>query len=272
MGKRFADTALYDHGWFRKLPPRLKCTWDWLCRRCDEIGLLTLDIDRLTFEIGEPVTLEEIQGHLPIQILAEDKVFITNFVSFQYGDTRGRLSLTNRFHRSIAEKLQARGFPQPLFKPIDTPDDPIPMGVDTPPTPVGSGQGKGIGKGIGRGKGFEEGGMGEETFEPTAAREEINDCVEEWQATLKHFEINRPVGELDQLEITRAFQRFGPSWVKLAFQGARKQKASPRFDPKQFVSLRIYLDPKRIERLVNIGSGKESTENVDWTKVFGGAA
>jgi hypothetical protein len=102
--------------------------------------------------------------------------------------------------------------------------------------------------------------------------EAFAECLEEWKATLKHFEIERSLGERDQLEIARAIQRDGPEWVKLAFQGARKQKAEKNFDPKQFVSLRIYLDPKRIERLVNIGSGKESADGTDWVKVFGSSA
>lgn len=102
----------------------------------------------------------------------------------------------------------------------------------------------------------------------THAREEIDRCIQEWKRTLEHFEISRPIGERDQIEIARAVQSFGEEWVKLAFQGARKQQASKRFDPKLFVSLRIYLHKDRIERLVNIGAGKESADGIDWAYVF----
>jgi len=99
--------------------------------------------------------------------------------------------------------------------------------------------------------------------------EHIQDCIQEWEATLKHFEIGRPIGERDEVAIGQAVQRYGADWVKLAFLGARKQTKGKTFDPKNFVSLSIYLHRDRIERLVNIGAGKESADGVDWTKVFG---
>ena len=102
--------------------------------------------------------------------------------------------------------------------------------------------------------------------------ESVMDCITDWKQTLDHFEIKRSIGERDQLAIARAVQSFGAEWVKLAFAGARKQKAGKNWDPKQFVSLSIFLDPKRIERLVNLGSGKESADGIDWANVFGGAA
>lgn len=98
--------------------------------------------------------------------------------------------------------------------------------------------------------------------------DEVKEATQEWEATLRHFEISRAIGERDQITIARAVQAFGLDWVKLAFQGARKQSKGPRFDPKEFVSLSIYLHKDRIERLVNIGAGKESTDGIDWAKVF----
>lgn len=101
---------------------------------------------------------------------------------------------------------------------------------------------------------------------------EIAACMDDWRTTLQHFSIDRTPGERDQIEIARAVQAFGAGWVKMAFAGARKQKAGKNWDPGQFVSLRIYLDPKRIERLVNIGAGKESSDGLDWSRFLGGAA
>lgn len=99
----------------------------------------------------------------------------------------------------------------------------------------------------------------------------IKECLNEWKITLEHFQINRGIGERDEIRIARAVTTFGEDWVKLALQGARKQTASKTWNPRDFVSLDIYFDPKRIERLVNIGAGKESAEDIDWSKVWGTA-
>lgn len=147
MAKRFTDTELYDREAFLILPPRLKVAWEILNKRCNFFGVWQISVTKLSFEVGEPVTLEEIQKHFKVRIINEDQLYIEGFVAFQYGDDEGRLSPTNRFHRSIAEKLKAHGLPEPLWKPIDTPSDEDGHPIDTLPEGCGEGQGKGQGKG-----------------------------------------------------------------------------------------------------------------------------
>jgi hypothetical protein len=161
VAKRFTDTELYDKAWFRKLPPRLKCAWEWLCKRCDLVGVWNIDMEKLSFEVGEEITLEDLESAFEVQVFDGDKLFLPGFVAFQYGDESGRLSPRNRFHLSVAAKLQVRGFARPEFKPLDSPPDPIVMGDDTHPTVLGSTQGQGKGQGKGKGQGQEEGGVGE---------------------------------------------------------------------------------------------------------------
>lgn len=115
----------------------------------------------------------------------------------------------------------------------------------------------------------------EESGNPIASAKEkvsgdsVRECISEWALTLKHFQIARKPNAQDELKIARAVQAFGADWVKLAFQGARKQSKAKNFDPKNFVSLSLYLHKDKIERLVNIGAGKESGEGIDWTGFFG---
>jgi len=97
----------------------------------------------------------------------------------------------------------------------------------------------------------------------------VQKCIEEWKFTLTHFGVDRELKQFDEDRIARAVQRYGYEWVSLAFQGARKQQKSAKWDPSQFVSLTSYLDPNKIERLVNIGAGKEDASEIDWSKVFG---
>lgn len=164
MAKRFTDTEINKRAWYRKLPPRLKCAWDYLNRECDVVGIWHIDMDTLTHFVGEPVTLEELTSNFKVQIFEDDKIFIPGFVPFQYGDESGRLSQKNRFHVAVAAKLQARGFPRPEFKNADTVSIPMLMGVDTVSIVVGAPQGQGKDKDRTRiGKGKVEGGAGETT-------------------------------------------------------------------------------------------------------------
>lgn len=105
--------------------------------------------------------------------------------------------------------------------------------------------------------------------ENTLTREKIETCIQEWKATLEHFKIARAVSPQDEINLSKAAQRFGVEWVLLALKGARKQQKGPKYDPALFVSLSSYLDPSKIERLVNIGAGNEKVSDIDWSQVFG---
>jgi hypothetical protein len=169
MKKRFTDIELPDKEWWQVLPMRLKLAWDILCRRCNFIGIWHINMRKLNFEIGEDrgtdVTLKELQEHFKVQVFDADKLFLPSFVPFQYGDEKGRLSPGNKFHLSIAEKLEILGLPTPTFKPIDEESTPTDNTTDTHPDGCSHGQGKGQGKG--RGKGPKKKGVkGEKNYPP----------------------------------------------------------------------------------------------------------
>src|SRR3990167_491603 len=150
MAKRFIDTTLEDQEWFLSLPPRLKCAWQTLCRRCCPIGIWHISMAKLSFEVGDKITYEELEKYFKVLKFEDDKIFIPGFVPFQYGDEGGKLSLKNKFHVSIAKKLKARGLPEPEFKDINDADViPIPMGINPHTDGGGSPQGISIRKGKG---------------------------------------------------------------------------------------------------------------------------
>lgn len=272
--KRFRDTGRW-RGWYRELPPKIKLLWDYLCDECDHAGIFKEDYALASFCIGEAVTWEDVKTFLASKIVRidSDKLFIPSFIEFQYGLCEEvRLNPENNAHKGVIKELRKNGIdPDSL-----APSKPLP----SPSYGAHEDLARSTGKGKGEGIGTEEGGMGGVYAprlgllerRPKVTSEVVAECQAEWQRTLEHFEINRPLGERDQIEIARAVQTFGGEWVKLALQGARKQKAGPRFDPKQFVSLRIYLDKTRIERLVNIGAGKESSDGLDWSNFMKGGA
>ena len=152
MAKRFRDTELYDKEKFMLLPPRLKVASDILNLRCNFFGDWQINMTKLNSEIGESVTIDEVLENFKVRIFDNDKLYIEGFVGFQYGDEEERLSPTNRFHQNIAKKLKSFGLPEPLWKSIESDNDPINRGVDTHPDGSGQGQGKGKGKGNSKGK------------------------------------------------------------------------------------------------------------------------
>lgn len=151
MAKRFTDTHLYDKAWFRVLPPRLKCAWEWLCKRCDIIGVWNIDMGRLSFEVGEAVSLEELKEHFGVQVFDDDKIFIPSFVTFQYGDLSGKLTEGHKFHDSVISQLKLRNLPIPETKPNPKKALANNHPNDTHSIPYRKGQGKGEGIGIGIG-------------------------------------------------------------------------------------------------------------------------
>lgn len=242
MAKRFTDTAKWDKAWFRRLSPKMKCTWEYITHRCDHAGVWEIDCDTLSFFIGEDVSLFEITECFgdKIRILESGKIHIPGFIEFQYG----HLNPDNRVHKSVIQRLEKVGASKPLASPLEGAKD--------------------------KDKDKDKEKDKDKDKEKSAVQsEEIKNCVFEWQKTREHFGISRPNNQRDEVEIAKAISRFGFDWVTLALLGARKQTKGKTFDPAQFVSLSIYLHPSRIERLVNIGAGKEAAEGIDWGAVFG---
>jgi hypothetical protein len=84
--KRFTETTKWDDPWFRKLPPRLKCLWLFLCDRCDPAGVIDVDYELASFQIGEEMSEADVGGFKPrVEKLKCGKWWIVQFVGFQYG-------------------------------------------------------------------------------------------------------------------------------------------------------------------------------------------
>jgi len=105
MAKRYIDTQLYRHSWFRKLTPKMKCVWIYLMTNCDHAGIYDVDVELMSFMIGQKVTEDEIFEHLGDQISilknGSTKWLLTKFVKFQYGELKD----TNNAHRSVIKQL-----------------------------------------------------------------------------------------------------------------------------------------------------------------------
>lgn len=107
MAKRFTDTEKWSHAWFRKLSPKMKCAWIYLCDKCDHAGIWTSDFESLSFHVGEDVTEKELLEVFAEKItrIKSDKFLLQAFIDFQYGP----LNPVNRVHQSVISRLEKEG-------------------------------------------------------------------------------------------------------------------------------------------------------------------
>lgn len=132
--KRFTDTSIWDKPWFRRLPPRVKELWRYLCERCDAAGVIDPDWEGISFAIGEPVGPGDVALLNGNAVDRGGKLFLPQFVEFQYG----KLSRDCRPHDRVFEAIERHGLVQEdLFRtPARKPAPPPPK--DPPPTRAGN--------------------------------------------------------------------------------------------------------------------------------------
>lgn len=118
--KRFTDNALWEKGWFRKLPPHIKAFWFYLIHRCDNAGVWEGDFEAASFMVGSHIS-EKDMDHFGDRVkpLKNGKWFLTTFVEFQYG----KLSTDCRAHIPVFQSIKKHNLSYTLSDGIlDIPD------------------------------------------------------------------------------------------------------------------------------------------------------
>ena len=118
MAKRFTDTDKWKKAWFRQLSPKLKCVWSYITDNCDHAGIWPIDIDLMSFQIGEKISMDELVKHFGARILTHDKtkLFLPTFIEFQYGE----LHEESKPHQSVIKNLRKEGLWEGYTKGIYT--------------------------------------------------------------------------------------------------------------------------------------------------------
>ena len=247
MAKRFTDTDKWKMAWFRKLGSQGRDLWYYIHDYCDNAGLLEIDLERFSFDLGFPVTFDMIDRVVNGKLVrvADDRVFLPAFVQFQYGE----LSPESKPHKSVIKSLQEEGIDPVSFKPLQDSPKEYPKGIHTL---------KDKDKDKDRDQDKEKPAQKSEL-----AQAPLEALFKTWQATLRHFKIERSLSEQEKLEIARAAQRHGAEIVDLALQGARYEAKSDGFDPSQHVSIQRVLKPDRngmskLDKFANLGSANQS--------------
>lgn len=106
MSKRFSDSGLYSKAWFRKLPPKIKCLWEWIRCNCDHAGVFEFDPELASFQIGEEVNFDSLNlFENRIERVEKDKFWLVDFISFQYGTLKENYNP----HKPVIASLKKHG-------------------------------------------------------------------------------------------------------------------------------------------------------------------
>lgn len=104
MSKRFTDTEKFNDPWYRRLTLLEKVIWEYLLAECNHAGIFEkFDIELMSFKIGEPLTLKNLDFlKNRIIFLNDETIFIRKFITFQYGALNPR----NKVHASVLKELE----------------------------------------------------------------------------------------------------------------------------------------------------------------------
>lgn len=112
MPKRFTDTQIWEKEWFMKLKPIHKCLWRYLTERCDQSGVWEPNWQLASIYIGEKVSQLDLQAlGDQIEIMGNGKVFIPDFVNFQYG----QLSDKSPAHKPVFAAIKKNNLSNRVF-------------------------------------------------------------------------------------------------------------------------------------------------------------
>jgi len=131
--KRFTETGKWSKSWFRQLPVKYKCLWNYLCENCDAAGVWEPDPELADFQIGESIEwnkVGEIFGDR-VKVLRNGKWWIAGFIEFQYGD----LSIHCKPHQAIIRLVKKHELPVSIENdpnPIDTLSERVPDTLEEP--------------------------------------------------------------------------------------------------------------------------------------------
>jgi hypothetical protein len=111
--KRFTDIEIWNKEWFMNLSPKLKCLVRYLFDCCDPSGVWTPNWKLATVHIGEDVSIADVKM-LPgdqYEILENGKIFLPDFISFQYGT----LSQASPAHKPIFQSIEKNKISDRVF-------------------------------------------------------------------------------------------------------------------------------------------------------------
>lgn len=105
MAKRFTDTEIWQKDWFLDLPIKQKLLVKFIFDNCDCAGIYEISYRVLKNCFGEEIKKEDFEAIKQAKFISENKIFIEDFIKFQYGISISELDENKNVHKGILKKL-----------------------------------------------------------------------------------------------------------------------------------------------------------------------
>ena len=130
MVKRLADSNIWNKDWFLDLPNKKKLLVKYLFDNCDCAGIYEISYRHLRNCFGEEITKNDFEGIKQIKFISDNKIFIEDFIKFQYNVSIPLLNPSNNVHKGIIASLKknnllrvAQGLGNPCPRVLDKDKD-----------------------------------------------------------------------------------------------------------------------------------------------------
>lgn len=249
MAKRFVDTEIWKHDWFHKLTVTQKVLWSFICDQCDSVGVWPINLSLASFYIGDTVTENDLNaiglGKRIVRV-ADDKLWVTGFITFQYKtlnpNNKAQLGMMRSIVNSVGH-LPLEGSSKDL--------------IDEFKKTLGRGsiEGQQTLQDKDKEKVKDKEKRNKSTKQETQLKPQVDSLVEEWGRTLKFYQ-NPKDPRFDEILLARLVEAHGFEKARAALAGFRGETKNGDYDPAKFLGIQRLLDGDKknsVDRLVNLG-------------------
>lgn len=121
MVKRLSDSEIWNKDWFLGLTDKQKLLVKFLFDNCDCAGIYEISKRMLRVCFEQPITREDFEAIKQVKFIDENKIFIEDFIRFQYKVEVSELNPKFTVHRGIIAKLTKYGIFETLSKGLGNP-------------------------------------------------------------------------------------------------------------------------------------------------------
>lgn len=129
MAKRLTDNELWQKDWFLNLNLKQKLLVKFIFDNCDCAGIYEISYRMLSNIFGEEVTKNDFLAIKQVKFVAENKIFIEDFIPFQYGVEISELNEKYSVHKGILRKLNKINYFETLNQPLTNPSVTLSQGL-----------------------------------------------------------------------------------------------------------------------------------------------
>lgn len=106
MVKRLADSNIWQKDWFLDLTDKQKLLVKFLFDNCDCAGIYEISHRVLKNCFQEEIKKEDFEAIKQVKFISKNKIFIEDFIKFQYNTSIPLLNPSNNVHKGIIARLK----------------------------------------------------------------------------------------------------------------------------------------------------------------------